>query len=232
MWIGGDDHSPHQALFTPPHHTDVPAAMTDLVHFVERNNLPPLAQAAIAHAHFETIHPFPDGNGRVGRALMHAILKGKGLTRNVTVPVSAGLLADIDTYFAALTAYRDGDHEPIVALSANASFRAIDNGRTLVNDVHTTRDDWRSKIRARTDATVWPLADLALRQPVLDSEIVQRELGVAPHNANTAIEALENIGAIKKVAGNYRNRKWAATEVLEALDRFAERAGRRQRHTP
>lgn len=88
----------------------------------------------------------------------------------------------------------------------------------------------RSKITARKDAAIWRLVDLAVRQPVLDSEIVQRELAVAPHNGNTAIETLEGVGALKKAAGNYRNRKWAASEVLAALDCFAERAGRRQRH--
>ncbi len=226
VWIGGGDYSPHDALFIAPHHTRVPAAIDDLIRFVRRGNVPPLAQAAIAHAQFETIHPFPDGNGRVGRALVHSILKGKGLTRNVTVPVSAGLLADLESYFAALTAYRAGDHEPIVAIAADASFRAINNGRALVAELHGVRDEWRSKITARKDAAVWRLSDLALRQPVLDSDIVQRELGIAPHNANTAIEALETIGAIKKVSGNYRNRKWAAVDVLAALDRFAERAGR------
>lgn len=75
---------------------------------------------------------------------------------------------------------------------------------------------------------MWRLAALLLRQPVLDSELVQRELKIAPHNANTAITLLEELGALKKVAGNHRNRKWAAKEVLNALDRFAERAGRRQ----
>lgn len=228
VWIGGGDYSPHEALFIPPRHVHVPAAIDDLVEFIRRNNIPPLAQAAIAHAQFETIHPFPDGNGRVGRALVHSILKGKGLTRNVTIPVSAGLLADLESYFAALTAYRAGDHEPILELTAIASFRAINNGRTLVGELHGIRDDWRSRISARRDAAVWRLADLILRQPVVDSEIVQRELHIAPQNANTAIETLASIGAISKVSGNYRNRKWAAVAVLAALDRFAERTGRRQ----
>jgi len=231
VWIGSSDYSPHEAMFIPPYHTNVPAAIDDLIQFLRRDNLPPLAQAAIAHAQFETIHPFPDGNGRVGRALVHSILKTKGLTRNVTVPVSAGLLADLDAYFAALTEYQAGNHEPIVALTAVASFRAINNGRALVRELHQIRDDWRSKITARKDASVWRLADLALRQPVLNSEIVQRELDIAPHNANTAIGLLEKTGALRKVSGNHHYRKWAAKDVLDALDRFAERAGRRQSPT-
>lgn len=188
----------------------------------------PTRSESSAHAQFETIHPFPDGNGRVGRALMHSILKAKELTRKVTVPVSAGLLADLASYFDALTEYRGGDHEAIVRLTAEATFRAIGNGRALVHELHEVNDDWRKEITARKDAAVWRLADLALRQPVLDSEIVQRELDVAPHNANAALALLEDIGALKRIAGNHRYRKWAAKDVLDALDRFAERAGRRQ----
>ena len=228
VWIGGGDYSPHNALFVPPHHSHVPGLIADLVGFVQRENLPPLAQAAIAHAQFETIHPFPDGNGRVGRALVHSILKGKGLTRNVTIPVSAGLLSNLEAYFGALDAYREGDHEPIVRLAAEATFRAINNGRELIADLHKVRDDWKQVLRARTDAAVWRLCDLLLRQPVLDSAIVQRELGLVATNANLAIEQLVQVGALRKVSGNHRNRKWAAPAVLRALDQFAERAGRRQ----
>lgn len=109
VWIGGDSFGPHGAAFIPPHHDHVPALMTDLVTFTRRRDLPLLSQAAIAHAQFKTIHPFPDGNGRTGRALIHAMLRGHGLTRNVTVPVSAGLLTDTNGYFHSLTAYRQGD---------------------------------------------------------------------------------------------------------------------------
>ena len=93
----------------PASHTRVPAAIDDLMTFAARDDVPLLAQIAVAHAQFETIHPFTDGNGRTGRALVQAMLRNKGLTRQVTVPVSAGLLVDTDGYIAALTAYRDGD---------------------------------------------------------------------------------------------------------------------------
>nr|WP_206442977.1 Fic family protein [Candidatus Protofrankia californiensis] len=85
VWIGGDSYGPHAAAFVPPHHRHVPALMDDLARFISRTDLPSLSQAAIAHAQFETIHPFPDGNGRTGRALIHGMLRGHGLTRNVTV---------------------------------------------------------------------------------------------------------------------------------------------------
>jgi Fic family protein len=96
-------------MFNPPHHDHVPVLIDDLVAFARRTDIPLLTQAAVAHAQFETIHPFPDGNGRTGRALIHSMLRGHGLTHNVTVPVSAGLLTDTSAYFDALTAYREGE---------------------------------------------------------------------------------------------------------------------------
>src|SRR5665811_1759860 len=84
VWIGGSRFGPHEADFVPPHHDRVPAGIADLAAFMARTDIPVLTHAAIAHAQFETIHPFPDGNGRVGRALVHALLKAGGLARSVT----------------------------------------------------------------------------------------------------------------------------------------------------
>lgn len=229
VWVGDSNYGPHGAMFVPPHHERVHDAMADLVAFMRRDDIPVLVQSAIAHAQFETIHPFPDGNGRTGRTLIHSLLRAKRLTRTVTVPVSAGLLTDTDAYFASLTTYREGQPATIVELIADASFRAVDNGRTLTTDLVTIRAGWTERITVRRGASAHRPADLLVRQPVVDSPLVQRELGVAATNANTAIEHLENKGILTKVSGNYRNRKWAATEILDALDEFAERAGRRPR---
>ena len=194
VWVGGSNYGPHGAMFVPPRHERVPEAMADLVAFMRRDDVPALVQATIAHAQFETIHPFPDGNGRTGRALIHSLLRAKRLTRTVTVPVSAGLLTDTDAYFDSLTAYREGDPTTIVELIADASFRAVDNGRTLASDLAAIREGWNERITVRRGAAAHRLADLLVRQPVVDSPLVQRELGVAATNANTAIEHLEEQG--------------------------------------
>jgi Fic family protein len=209
----------------------VEAAMTDLVAFARREDIPVLVHAALAHAQFETIHPFVDGNGRTGRALVHAMLRGKGLTRNVTVPVSAGLLTDTDAYFAALMAYRDGDAAAIVNRLAEASFAAVANGRQLVDDLQNIRDRWQDVIAARRDAVAWRLADLLLWQPVIDAAIVQSELDATSANAHRAIRQLTDAGVISEFSGRRRSRLWQAREVLTALDDFAARAGRRRAAT-
>ncbi|MDP9091478.1 MAG: Fic family protein [Actinomycetota bacterium] len=228
VWIGGTSFGPHQAAFIPPHHEHVPALIDDLVAFMNRDDLPMMAQAAVAHAQFETIHPFPDGNGRTGRALVHSMLRGHGLTQNVTVPVSAGLLINTAAYFASLTAYRDGDPSAIVERLAAAVFEATTNGRQLVRDLRALRRAWDETVNARRDSGAWRVADLLLRQPVIDAAAVARELGIEPRNAQRAIAPLAEVGVLNECTGFKRNRMWQAREVLTALDDFAARAGRRR----
>jgi Fic family protein len=227
VWIGGTSLGPHAATFVPPHHDRVQPGIADLVAFMGRDDLPVLVQAAVSHAQFETIHPFPDGNGRTGRALLHALLRNKSLTRNVTVPVSAGLLVDTEGYVAALEAYRRGDLAPIVDRMASAAFAAVVNGRALVADLRETRAAWHRQIRARSDSAVWRLTDLLIRHPVVDSAFIAERLQVAPRNVYRFVEVLVTAGVLSEFTDRARNRAWRAPEVLDALDAFATRAGRR-----
>jgi Fic family protein len=228
VWIGGGSLGPHRAQFVPPHHNRVPALMDDLVAFCNRVDLPVLAQTAVAHAQFETIHPFPDGNGRVGRALIQAMLRAGQLTRNVTVPVSAGLLHDTGRYFAALGDFRRGDAGPIVRAIAEASFAAVHNGRMLVDDLGLVREEWRARITARRDSSAHRLADVLLRQPVVDTNAAAVELGISTVNAQVAIDRLVAAEILTQITDGRRNRIWLAKEVVQALDEFGARAKRRR----
>jgi Fic family protein len=232
VWIGGDNIGPHGATFVPPQHTRIASAIDDLLLFIDRTDLPVLTQTAIAHAQFETIHPFADGNGRTGRALIHAMFRGQGLTRNVTVPVSAGLLVDTSAYFDTLTAYRDGDPLAIVSVVAEASFAAVANARILVTALRELRASWTPRVRARQGASAWNLLDLLLRQPVVDTPTIVRELGISSANAMRPVEPLVGAGILTEFTGFTRNRMWQAREVLTALDAFAARAGRRGSGAP
>jgi Fic family protein len=155
------------------------------------------------------------------------LLRGKRLTRQVTVPVSAGLLTDTDRYFDALTAYRAGDIPPIVERFAEASFDSVVNGRQLVTELRALRAAWSDAITSRRQATVWRVLNVVFQHPVLDNALVQRELGVSVMGADAAITELVGIGALEEITGGRRNRRYAAVQVLAALDAFAERAGRR-----
>jgi Fic family protein len=227
VWIGGSSIGPHLAAFVPPHHSRVAAAIKDLVEFIARDDVPVLVHAALAHAQFETIHPFTDGNGRTGRALVQAMLRGGQLTRNVTVPVSAGLLVDTEAYFAALTVYRDGDPSAIVNQFATAAFRAVANGRELVEELRRVRSAWAQVISARRDSAIWRVCDLLLRRPVVNAKLVAQELGIAVGNVHRYIDPLLEAGIVVASRDVKRNQAWRAPKVLSALDAFAARAGRR-----
>ena len=228
VWIGSSSLWPHTAQFVPPHQDLVPALMDDLVAFTNRVDLPVLAQTAIAHAQFETIHPFPDGNGRTGRALIQAMLRGGQLTRNVAVPVSAGLLHDTGRYFDALSAYRAGDVAPIIRSIAYASFAAVHNGRILVADLESVQAEWRGRIRARQDSAVHRLVGILLRQPVIGAAATAAQLGVSTVNAQVAIDRLVDAGVLTQITDGRRNRIWLSKDVVRVLDEFAARAKRRQ----
>ncbi|MDP7723794.1 Fic family protein [Mycobacterium sp. TY814] len=227
VWIGGGNFGPRGADFIAPHHDKIPAAIDDLIQFAKRADIAVLPQIAIAHAQFETIHPFPDGNGRTGRAMIQSMLRNKRLARQVTVPVSAGLLTDTTAYFDALTAYRDGDPAPIVERLAMASMLAVVNGRELVADLRTVRGGWESKIKARRDSAVYRVADLLMKRPVVNAQLISDELGIPMTNVYRYLEPLAGYGIIVEFTDQTRNRAWRAPEVLYALDAFAERAGRR-----
>lgn len=226
VWIGGSISSPHKAVFVPPHHSRVESAIDDLCAFIQRTDIPLLAQASIAHAQFETIHPFNDGNGRTGRALVHAMLKQGGATTRTTVPVSAGLLVDTDSYFAALTSYRNGDPSRIVERFTHASFAAVNNGRALAADLLEVYDIWSRGLNARKTAAVWKVLPLLLSHPAVTSAMVQESTGLSQPAADNVIKQLREAGILTKASGAQRYVVWVATDVTKALDEFAARARR------
>ena len=228
VWISTRSDSPVGAEFVAPHHTRIEALIEDVTAFARRSDVAPLLSAAIAHAQFETIHPFSDGNGRTGRALAQAMLRHRGVTRNVAVPVSAGLLADVEGYHRALTAYRAGDVSPIVTAFADAALRAVANTRTLVAELDQIRASWDTRLTVRRSSNAWKLLDVLLRRPVLSSAAAAAELGVQQPNVYPPLTALVDAGILKSKAEHQLGPFWRSDEVLAALDQFANRAGRRE----
>ena len=157
------------------------------------------------------------------------MLRAKGLTKSVTVPVSAGLLTDVDGYHRALTSYRAGDIRPIVELTADASLRAIGNARKLVKDIRDVRESWNGQLTARRDSAAWKILDIIARQPVISAEGVAAELGIAPSNTYRYLKQLQGAGILRSKSEYKVGVLWRSDEILVAIDAFAERAGRRGR---
>ncbi len=228
VWIGARGSSPHTASFVAPRSDRIPGLIEDLVSFTHRVDIEPFMQVALAHAQFETIHPFTDGNGRTGRALVQAMLRGYGITQRITVPVSAGLLSEVEEYYAALTAFRKGNLEPIVTVFSQAAFAAISNGTTLVNDLVDFRDSWAERVSARPHASVWHALPIVMGQPAVTVNYLADRLGVSKPAAQTAIDHMVAADVLTPANNFRRNRVWVASEVTAALDAFAQRSGRRR----
>ena len=228
VWVGGRGSTPMTADYVGPDHHRISAAIDDLAAFLERDDLPALAQAAIAHAQFETIHPFADGNGRTGRALVHLVLRGKGLARSVTVPVSAGLLLDKARYFAALGDYRTGDAQPIISVFVAASIHAVAQGEQFDRQLQQVQSRWKEQITARSDSAVWRVLKILPQHPVADGETLAAAAGYNPRNIYRALQPLLDTGILMG-SNHHRSRRflYRSPDVLGILDQYAHSFGRR-----
>jgi len=227
VWVGGNAYSPHGATYVAPHHERVPAAIDDLIRFANRQDLGALAHIAVTHAQFETVHPFPDGNGRTGRVIIQRMLRNAGLTRHVILPLSAGLLTDTERYLESLNTYRTGDIEPVVSTFVDAAFSSLDNANRLAQDLAAVRDSWNETVSARADSTVWPLLDYCIGRPAITAPSVAADLGVSTVAAQNAIDRLAELGILRQNSPARRNRIWLVPDVLDSVDKFMERARRK-----
>jgi len=230
VWVGTSGISPRGASHVAPQASLVPAAMDDLVRFLARDDLPVLVQAAVAHAQFETVHPFSDGNGRTGRAMVHAVLRAKGVMTRTTAPVSAGLLTDTEAYFASLDAYRKGDARPVVEQFARASRYAASTGVRLVDDLCTEVDLARERLtaaRLRPQAAGWKVVPLLVSNPVVNARLLADRLGMSDMTAQRALAQLTRAGVLTERTGMQRNRVWQHAGILAVLDQYAQQIHRR-----
>lgn len=218
VWVGGA--TPVDAIFVPPPHEYVPDLLTDLGAFAARDDVDRIAKAALVHAQFEGIHPFADGNGRVGRCIVHALLRADGVTTRTTVPVSTVLLSERDGYFAALAAYqRDGDVDAWVTHFARAAARAAEVSEALAHDLEELTVEWHQRAGApRAGSITRRLVDILPSQPVVDARTVAAALGVDRRTAQRGIERLAKAEVLREVTGYRRNRVWAADELFDVLD--------------
>lgn len=218
-WIGGSDYSPRHALFVPPPPERVPALMDDLIAFTRRTDLPTLVQAAIAHAQFETIHPFTDGNGRVGRAVINGVLRQRGVTRRVVVPIATALVADRERYFALLGSYREGETSTLITSFARAARIAAVQSRETAHRLAGLPEVWRDltgPVRAGSAAA--KLLEELPRRPIVTTDAAIALASAAPSTVYAAIDRLHQAGVLRPLTQRTRNQIWGAGAILDELD--------------
>ena len=218
-WIGGD--SPPNAAYVPPPHEHVPGLMDDLCRFMGRDDLSPVAQAAIAHAQFETIHPFGDGNGRVGRCLVHVLFRRRGIAPNYVPPVSLVLGANKDAYIAGLENFRADEVDRWVAQFARAVEAAAEHAAGFSAQVAELQAEWTERAEPmRADASARALIGHLPSHPIITAVVAEQLIGRSRVAAINGLEHLSRAGVLKRRRNQRKGDSWEAKELFSLLDRF------------
>ena len=222
--IGGDSDSPETAHFVPPPWQEVGGLMEDLCDFVNRDDfLHPIARAAVAHAQFETIHPFPDGNGRTGRALFQAMLRRSGLMTHAVLPMSAAIArsdASRQRYIAALGGVRDlGSLDETVETFCDFVVEASTRTELLVDDIEAALGELRTVVASefRSDSAAHKLVDLLVMHVGITATGAARTLRTTPQSVRTALNAMEDAGVVASRAGAKASRVYFAPAILSVI---------------
>lgn len=220
-WIGGAASNPRNAEFIPPPPELVPALLDDLSAFCNREDIPVVIQAAIAHVQFESIHPFHDGNGRVGRALILAIFRRRGIAPRYLSPVSLALAGEADRYVAGLTSWRNGDEEDWHTVFVDAVYRASRGARAFAAEVTDLQGRWIEQAgNPRRSSGPLRLIELLPSQPIINVKTAAQLLGGTEERARQAVLRLEQAGVLRQTAVGRRNRAWECVGLFDLLDRF------------
>jgi Fic family protein len=224
-WIGRSDYTPLNADFVPPPPERVPELLDDLVVFCARTDLPAIAQAAIAHAQFETIHAFIDGNGRVGRALIYMVLGHRGLATHVLPPISLLLATYSKDYVRCLMDIRESDDDNAwnqwIGFFAASCRRAVEQSVEFEATVAEIQASWRTLLsKVRKNSSLEILLQRLPEMPVLTVAGASRILKRSLPATNEAVNELVNAGILTPINQGKRNRVFEARELVDAFTKF------------
>lgn len=226
-WIGGSSYNPCSATFIPPPAEFVRELLEDLTVYINGDEHPALVQAAIAHAQFETIHPFADGNGRSGRALIHIILRRRGVAPAFVPPISLVLATWVDDYISGLTAFRhlhpaDSPERSSAAHGwlrtfAGAALRACNDAQAYAAAIDDLVEHWRSALgTVRKGSALDLILDVLPGVPLLTVDSAARLTDRSDVAAGSAVNRLvETEILVQRNIGKQRYRIFEAPEVLE-----------------
>ncbi len=217
-WIGGT--SPANARFVPPPWNAVPDAVSNLERYLHDPVEPLLIRAGVAHAQFETIHPFLDGNGRVGRLLITLILCAEGVLREPLLYLSLYFKQHRDEYYERLQRVRThGEWEHWLAFFldgvAEVARGATDTTTRIVHMIE--RDRQRISTLGRGTASAQRVHEIAVRSVVITPRQAAVKTGLSGPPTYDAIRRLEELGVLREITGRQRGKVWAYGEYLDTL---------------
>jgi Fic family protein len=242
-WIGGSDYNPCSAAFVPPPPEFVEGLMVDLCAFCNDDSLPTVAQAGIAHAQFETIHPFVDGNGRTGRTLIHLILRRRGLAPRVLPPVSLVLATWAASYIEALdgSRYRSSPTSRAAHLGVNqwvgrfagACTRAVADSDAFEARARQIQRAWRQRLPSvRGNSAADLLLSALPGAPVVTVSSAANLIRRTYPATNNAVSQLVTVGILNQVNVGRRNRAYEAPEIMAAFTDLERQLARPEADPP
>ena len=223
-WIGGNDYNPVGADYVPPPPELVPELLEDLSSFIARSDLAPVAQAAIAHAQFENIHPFADGNGRTGRALVYTVLRRRGETDAFIPPMSLVLASQPKGYVGGLGAYSQGNVDLWCERFAAATTQAVEEAQWVAKAIGALEEQWLVRLgKPRADSAVRELVGQLPAYPVIDAGVAEAVTGKSHTAVHSALNQMESAGILQPLNEKKWGRAWEAGELLQLVTDFEER---------
>lgn len=221
-WIGGNDYNPCGADFVPPPPEEVERLLLDLCRAINDDLLPPLVQAAIVHAQFETIHPFEDGNGRTGRALTHVVLRRRGVAPSYLPPISVVLASSKGRYIDGLTTFRHDSAIRWIEYFAAAAARAARLADAYVRAVAALTARWTSQLAAlstapRAGAAAWAIIATLPAHPMITAPVAAAATRRAKAAVYQGIAQLEAAGVLIPLSESRRNQAWEAKGLLDLI---------------
>jgi Fic family protein len=221
-WIGGNDFNPCGADFVPPPPEHLDSLLSDLCDAAGDDALPPLVQAALVHAQFETIHPFDDGNGRTGRTLIHVVLRRRGIAATYVPPISVVLAAERQRYIEGLKRFRAGEVGLWIEQFAAAAARAAGLASEYLKAVTALVAEWQGRLAAgaapRSDAAAWALIELLPGHPVITAPVAAAVTQRSKAAIHQALVQLADCGVLVPLSESKRNRSWEAVGLLDLLE--------------
>ncbi len=224
-WIGGT--RPGNAAFVPPPASELPKCLSELERFLhdEPEPTPPLLKAALAHVQFETIHPFLDGNGRVGRLLITLLLCDRQVLREPLLYLSLYFKAHRQTYYELLNEIRrSGDWEMWLEFFADAvaasAAQAIDSLKRLLALTATDRE--RIQELGRAAASTLEIHRALQRRPVATAGALVTATGISPATVNKCLAHLQQLGVVAELTQKRRSRIFSYARYVEILNEGTE----------
>jgi len=220
VFVGARKSRLSTASYVPPPQQEVSVLMEDLERYaIEDHALPPLLQCAILHAQFEMIHPFRDGNGKLGRLLMGLFLYSRRALRHPVLLVSPYFERNRREYYHLLRAVsHHGEWEKWLLFFLDAVARQSREALETVQHIAALREETRNRlIAARATDTTLRLLDTLLENPYVTTSYVTQKLGVTVPTARGALAVLENLGFIEEITGRKRGQRFCATAVVDAV---------------